>query len=299
MTKLVEFLGREELFAPGHRGCAGCGDAMAARLVCKAIGKNSIVVTPTGCLEVISSPYPETCWRIPWIHVAFENTAAVASGIEVGIKALARKKRAKIEANVVALAGDGGTYDIGFQALSGMVERRHNVLYICCNNSAYMNTGIQRSSATPYGAWTTTTPPGRVSIGKRTWEKDLPAIMVAHGVDYVATACISYPLDLVEKVRKGLKTEGPAYIDILAPCPTGWRFDSSLTVAMGKLAVETGYYPLYEVVNGEVRVTVKVPKRKPVSEFLKAQGRFRHLTDKDIAVFQRFVDERCKRLGIP
>jgi pyruvate ferredoxin oxidoreductase beta subunit len=293
---LVKQLGEEELFAPGHHGCAGCGNAIATRLVCKAVGRNSIVVTPTGCLEIISSMYPRTAWRIPWIHVAFENAAAVAAGVECGLKSLESKGKRRIRAHVVVIAGDGGTYDIGFQALSGTFERGHRVLYVCLNNEAYMNTGVQRSGATPYGAWTTTTPPGRQSVGKKVWRKNMAAIVAAHGVPYVATACISYPVDLVRKVKKGLE-KGQAFIEVLAPCPVGWRFSSDLTIRVGKVAVETGYYPLYEIEDGKVSLTVRVPDRKPVTEFLALQGRFKHLTEREMAVFQEYTDAQYKQLG--
>lgn len=298
---LVKELGKEEYFAPGHRGCSGCGEAIAIRLLCKAIGKNMIIITATGCLEIISSTYPETAWRVPWFHVAFENTAAVASGVESALKAQIRKgkRRPKEKIHVVGIAGDGGTFDIGLQALSGALERGHDMLYVCLDNEAYMNTGIQRSSATPYGAWTTTSPPGKYSIGQDTWKKNMPAIAAAHNIPYVATACISYPLDLVRKLRKGALANGPAYVQVLTPCPPGWRFDSELTVEIGRLAVQTGYYPLYEIENGKLKVAMKIPKRKPVVEFLKPQGRFRHLTEKDVATLQSFVDTQCNQLGIP
>lgn len=297
---LVKQLGKEELFALGHSGCAGCCETIAVRLLGKAIGKNAIVVTATGCLEIISSGYPQTAWRVPWFHVAFENTAAVAAGIEAALKAQMRKGRRPPEKiHVVGVAGDGGTFDIGLQALSGALERGHDFLFVCLDNEAYMNTGIQRSGATPYGAWTTTSPPGRRSIGEDRWKKNMPAIAAAHNIPYVATACISYPLDLVRKIRKGVEVDGPAYVQVLTPCTTGWRFDSSLTIEVGRLAVQTGYYPLYEIENGKLNVTVNIQKRKPAIEFLKTQGRFRHLKKKDIAAFQNFVDAQCKQLGIP
>jgi pyruvate ferredoxin oxidoreductase beta subunit len=297
---LVKQLGKEELFAQGHRGCAGCGETIATRLLGKAIGKDMIVITATGCLEIISSVYPQTAWRVPWFHVAFENAAAVASGVEAALKAQMRKgKRLPEKIHVIGLAGDGGTYDIGLQALSGALEREHDFLFVCFDNEAYMNTGIQRSGSTPYGAWTTTTPPGKCSIGEDHWKKNLPAIVAAHNIPYVATACITYPLDLVSKLRKGAAVNGPAYVQVLTPCPTGWRFDSNLTIEVGRLAVQTGYYPLYEIEDGKLHVTIKIPERKPVIEFLKVQGRFRHLKEKEIANFQRFVDAQCKQLGIP
>ncbi|RLI34056.1 pyruvate synthase subunit beta [Candidatus Bathyarchaeota archaeon] len=298
--KKIEDLPREEWFVQGHRACQGCGLALATRLAMKALGPNTIVATATGCLEVISSPYPYTSWAVPWIHVAFENAAAVASGIEAALKALMRKgvlEPKKI--NVVAMAGDGGTADIGLQALSGALERWHDFVYICLDNEAYMNTGIQRSGTTPYMAWTTTSPVGKILRGKWTVKKNMPAIAAAHGIPYVATATVAYPLDLVNKVKRAAETEGPAYIHILCPCTPGWRISNEITIKISRLAVQTGFFPLYEIVNGELKVTVKPGKRKPVAEYLKLQGRFRHLTDEDIAKIQEHVDRECAKLGIP
>ncbi|HEY87490.1 MAG TPA: pyruvate synthase subunit beta [Dehalococcoidia bacterium] len=271
---------RRENFAPGHRACIGCGEALAVRLACKALGQNIIIANATGCMEIVSSPLPNTTWRVPWIHTLFENTAAVASGIEAGLKVLARKGRIlDLDTKVVAIAGDGGTSDIGLQAISGAFERGHNFVYICFDNEAYMNTGIQRSSATPYGAFTTTSPPGKKSIGQVTWKKDMPAIAVAHNIPYVATACHSYPFDLMAKVDKAMATHGPAYVHILSVCPTGWRSPVDLTIKMGRLAVETGVFPLYEVEYGKYRLSVDLPKLRPVTDYLKLQGRFRHLSE--------------------
>ena len=282
----------EEIFAPGHRACIGCGEALAVRLACKALGQNVIVVNATGCMEVVSSQLPYTSWRIPWIHTLFENTAAVASGIEAGLKVMIKKgRRPKQEVNVVAMAGDGGTSDIGLQALSGALERGHNFLYICFDNEAYMNTGIQRSSATPYGASTTTSPAGKVSIGQVTWKKDMPAIAAAHNIPYVATACPSYPFDLVNKVAKGAATHGPAYIHIFSVCPTGWRCPADSAIRLGRLAVQTGIFPLYEIENGKYKLSVKTPKLKPVQDYLKQQGRFRHLSEETITEIQHRVDK--------
>ena len=287
----------EEIFAPGHRACIGCGEALAVRLACKALGQNTIVVTATGCIEIISSQLPYTSWRVPWIHTLFENTAAVASGIEAGLKAMARKgRRPKQNINVVAMAGDGGTSDIGLQALSGALERGHNLLYICFDNEAYMNTGIQRSSATPYGASTTTSPAGKMSIGQLSWKKDMPSIVAAHNIPYVATACPSYPFDLVSKVAKGAATQGPAYIHIFSVCPTGWRCPTDSTIQMGRLAVQTGIFPLYEIENGEYKLSVNPPKPKPVQDYLKLQGRFRHLSEETIAEIQNRVDKEYAKL---
>jgi pyruvate ferredoxin oxidoreductase beta subunit len=296
---------KDEPFAPGHRACIGCGQSLAVRLACKAIGRNSIIVCATGCIEVYSSPLPFTSWRVPWIHTLFENTAAVASGIEAGLKVMARKgKRPKEKINVVAIAGDGGTSDIGMQALSGALERGHDFLYICFDNEAYMNTGIQRSSATPYGASTTTQPAGKITIGQITWKKNLPAIAAAHDIPYVATACPSYPFDLMTKVAKGVATPGPAYIHVLSVCPTGWRCDTDITIKIGRLAVQTGVFPLYEVENGQYKLNVDPPQLKPVSEYLKLQGRFRHLSEEAINQIQERVTreyaklkEKCAKTG--
>jgi len=283
----------EEFLAPGHRGCAGCGATVGVRLALKVLGKNTVAVSSTGCLEVITTPYPETAWRIPWIHVAFENAAAVASGVERALKAKGRD-----DVNVVAFAGDGGTADIGLQALSGAMERGHNIIYICYDNEAYMNTGIQRSASTPYGASTTTSPHGKESFGEDRPKKNMPLIMAAHGVPYVATASISYPEDFMEKVRKARDTDGPAYIHLHQPCTTGWGFDPAKTVELGRLAVETGSWILYEIEDGDFRVTYRPVQRKPVEEYLNAQKRFRHLTEEQKARIQEYVDSVCQELRI-
>ncbi len=291
MKELLEI--EEELLAPGHRACPGCGEALAIRIALKALGRNVIVVQATGCGEVVSTPYPQTAWRVPYIHVAFENAAAVASGIECALKKLGKK-----DVKVVAFAGDGGTADIGLQALSGAVERGHDFIYICTDNEAYMNTGIQRSGTTPFLAWTTTTPAGKVGRGKRQWKKDVPAIIAAHRAPYVATASVGYPLDLYQKIKKAKYIKGPCYIHIQCPCPPGWRFDSSKTIQVARKAVESGCWVLYEIEHGQMRVTFKPSKRIPVSEYLKLQGRFRHLTQEEIQKFQELVDQEWKRLGL-
>jgi pyruvate ferredoxin oxidoreductase beta subunit len=288
---------RDEYFAPGHRACIGCGEALAVRLACKAVGPNAIIVTATGCMEIVSSQLPWTSWRVPWIHTLFENTAAVASGIEAGLKAMKRKGR-KSDQNiqVVATAGDGGTSDIGLQALSGALERGHDFLYICWDNEAYMNTGIQRSSATPYGASTTTAPAGKKSIGQVTWKKNMPAIAAAHNIPYVATASPSYPFDLMAKVAKGVAIDGPAYVHILSVCPTGWRCPPESTIKIGRLAVQTGIFPLYEVENGKYKLNINLSQRQPVQDYLKLQGRFRHLSEEEIKVIQDRVDKEYAEL---
>ena len=293
----VRTLTQKEYFSPGHRSCQGCAEALAVRLVAKALGRNVIVANATGCMEIVSSPLPYTAWRVPWIHVAFENTAAVASGIESALKVLMRKGRIPHKKIVtVAMGGDGGTADIGLQALSGAMERGHNFVYICTDNEAYMNTGIQRSSATPFGAATTTSPVGRVQMGQITWKKNMPAIAAAHNIPYVATACPSYPIDLVQKVKKAADIEGPAYVHILSVCPTGWRTAPELSIRLGRLAVETGIFPLYEVEKGQYRLSIDFPKLKPIKEYVKLQGRFRHLTDEMIAEIEKRVHAEYEQL---
>ncbi len=262
----------KSLLAPGHTACLGCGEALASRLVVTAAGPNTIIAEATGCLEIISSRYPESAWEVPWIHSLFDNTAAVAAGIEAALRA-----QGKIgEVNVLSQGGDGATADIGFGPLSGAWERGHDVLYVCYDNEAYMNTGIQRSGLTPFHARTSTSPPGKVSLGNPTLKKDLPAIAVAHGVPYVATSSAAWPRDIQTKVKKALSIRGPKYLQIHVPCPLGWGFDSSQTVNLGKLAIQCGLYPIFEYTNGELTGSMKV-KPVPVEEYLKAQVRFRHL----------------------
>lgn len=282
-------LPEEELFAQGHRACAGCGQALAVRIVMKAAGKNTIVANATGCLEVFSTPYPESAWKIPWIHVAFENVAAVASGIA---EALKYKKE---KCNVLALAGDGGTFDIGLQALSGAAERGHNFCYVCFDNGAYMNTGIQRSGATPKYASTTTSPAGKKVHGKQEFKKDMPFIIAAHGA-YVATASISNYMDLFNKVKKGLEFDGPAYIQVDNTCGTGWKTASNMSVEISKKAYETRIYPLFEIEGGVLKNLKKPTKRIPVEECLRLQGRFKHLNEEEIKDIQDHVDKNWERL---
>jgi len=286
----------KEYFAPGHRACMGCGEALAVRLVCKALGRNVIIANATGCMEIVSSPLPSTSWEVPWIHTLFENTAAVASGIEAGIKVLSRKGKYTRKTKVIAMGGDGGTADIGFQALSGALERGHDFIYICFDNEAYMNTGIQRSSATPFGASTTTSPAGKVSIGQTRWKKNLPAIAAAHNIPYVATACHSYPFDLMNKIHKAVDVKGPSYIHILSVCPTGWRLPSDLTIRAGRLAVETGIFPLYEVEDDRYTLNLDFPQLRPVEDYFKLQGRFRHLSKETISQIQERVAAEYAKL---
>jgi pyruvate ferredoxin oxidoreductase beta subunit len=280
-----------EYVTSGHRACQGCAEILALRLALKVFGDDTVIAMATGCMEIISTPLPTTNWRLPWIHVAFENAAAVASGVESGLKILMEKgKIPQKDIHVVAVAGDGGTSDIGLQALSGALERGHKFTYICLDNEAYMNTGIQRSSSTPFGAMTTTSPPGKKGIGQSTQKKNMPKIVAAHNIPYVATACPSYPFDLLAKIKKAKAVNGPSYIHILSVCPTGWRIPSNEAIQYGKLAVRTGVFPLYEVENGKYKITHSPEPLRPVSEYIKGQGRFRHLTDDLIAQIQERVN---------
>ena len=280
-----------EPVSPGHRACQGCGEILALRLAMKAIGTNVVVCSATGCMEIITSPFPQTAWRVPWIHVAFENAAAVASGVEAAYKAMNRKGIInQPDVTIVGYGGDGATADIGMQALSGALERGHNFLYMCFDNEAYMNTGIQRSSSTPFGASTTTSPAGSKSIGQSTWKKDMSAIAVAHGTPYVATASPAFPIDLMNKAKKASMVPGPAYLHIYSPCPTGWRCGIEESIEVAKLAVQSKVFPLYEVIDGQYFLSRDVKKPKPVTEYFKPQRRFRHLTEGDVAKIQERVD---------
>lgn len=288
----------QEYINSGHRACQGCAEVLAVRHVLKAIGPDAILAMATGCMEIISSPYPLTSWNIPWIHVAFENAAAVASGVESGLKVLRRKGRVPDkDVTIIAMAGDGGTTDIGIQALSGMMERGHKVIYVCVDNEAYMNTGIQRSSSTPFGASTTTSPAGKVHpAGQMTWKKDMTAIAASHGIPYTATACPSFFTDLGKKVRKAKEANGPAYLHILSVCPTGWRIPPNKSIEYGKLAVDTGIFPLYEVENGVWKLNRKPKELKPVTDYFQGQGRFRHLDEKLTSYIQEQVNKRWEHL---
>jgi pyruvate ferredoxin oxidoreductase beta subunit len=288
---------KQENFAPGHRACIGCGEALAMRQAFKALDNNVIVVNATGCMEIFASQLPFTSWRLPWIHTLFENAAAVASGVEAAYKAMGRKGVPLPEnTKVVAIGGDGATSDIGLQAISGALERGHDFTYICFDNEAYMNTGIQRSSSTPYGAVTTTSPAGKKSFGQFSWKKNMPEIAAAHNIPYVATATHGYPFDLMAKVRKAVDTPGPAYVHILAVCPTGWRSPTDTVNRQSRLAVQTGMFPLYEVENGVYKMSLDLPKLRPVKDYLKGQGRFRHLSDDVIARIQERVELEYQKL---
>jgi pyruvate ferredoxin oxidoreductase beta subunit len=264
----------ESLFTSGHRACAGCGEALGAKLVMDAAGPNTIVTTCTGCLEVFSTAYPESAWRMPWIHSLFENSSAVAAGIESALIAMGKAEGV----NIIAQGGDGGTADIGIGCLSGMMERGHNVLYVCYDNEAYMNTGVQRSGLTPYDARTSTSPSGTVSWGNQHQKKNLLEICVAHGIPYAATATVGYPQDLMSKVKKALKIKGPKFLHVHVPCPLGWIYPTEKTIEIARIAVNTGLFPVVEFENGKLTRSRKIGKtRQPVEDYLKPQGRFKHL----------------------
>jgi pyruvate ferredoxin oxidoreductase beta subunit len=285
-------------------------------MVLKAIRGPTIVTTATGCLEVATSIFPYTAWNLPWIHSAFENTAATASGIESAWQAMIKKGKGPLAKyktlDVIAFAGDGGTYDIGLQALSGAMERGHDFTYVLLDNEAYMNTGIQRSGGTPFAAETTTTPAGRVIPGKREWKKPIDEIVISHEIPYVATLSAAYPLDVLRKSRKALEAEGPAFLHAIVPCARGWRFPPEKTIEVSRLAVQTCIFPLwecrlekgekvYELSSPSAAIARRPESKKPVEEYLQMQGRFGHLfrptrRDDIIGSIQEWVDHRWKQL---
>jgi len=282
-------LPKEELVHPGNRACTGCGLSIAYRIGLKALGPDTILVVPPSCLTVLQGLFPVASTKLPCLNVTFASTAAAATGVLEALKA-----QDKTHIKVVGWAGDGGTSDIGIQALSGAAERGDDFLFMCYDNEGYMNTGVQRSGTTPQGAITTNTP----FKGKQQRKKDVPAIMAAHGIDYVATASSAYPLDLYDKIRKSLALRGTKYIHIHTPCPPGWGFDTRYTIKMGRLAVETGYFDLYEVEQGEFRLTgasEKLLEKRPltpVSDYLKTQSRFRIMTEEQVADIQKQIDAK-------
>ncbi len=301
MPNLKELATRPEPLCGGHRACAGCGAPIVVRQILMS-SKDPVVVTcATGCLEVVTTIFPYTAWNIPFLHNAFENSAATCSGIEAAYQSLKRKNRVKAEhINFVAFGGDGGTYDIGFQSLSGAVERGHDMLYVCYNNEAYMNTGIQRSSATPKGASTTTAPAGKVVPGKVQFSKNLTEIMVAHDIPYVAQSAVGFWRDLTMKAEKAFAVRGPKFLNVMQPCRLGWGYKPEDTCVLGRLAADTCIWPLYEVENGKYKLTYKPREKKPVIEFLKIQDRFRHLlkpgNEAILEAIQKEVDRRWQSL---
>lgn len=291
----------DTLLSPGHRACAGCGQLVAARTVINTLGKDVIIANATGCLEVTTTPYPQSAWGVPWIHSLFENAAGVASGIQAALKQKGKDKQIK----VVAQGGDGGTFDIGIGLISGMWERNENILYICYDTEAYSNTGIQASGATPWASSTTTTPSGSGNtidaIGSHQKKKDMVAIALAHGLPYVAQTTAGYIADIQAKVKKALTMDGPGYIQIMTPCIPGWGLESDKAMHIGRLGAQTGLYPLLEYVDGELVKKMNVPSKKiKVEEYLKAQKRFAHLFKtplgkKQISYIQKIADENIER----
>jgi pyruvate/2-oxoacid:ferredoxin oxidoreductase beta subunit len=272
-----------EYMYSGHVGCPGCGAVIAMRFTLKALGDKTIVVLPACCWSIIAGAYPQSTLKVPVIHSAFETGGAVASGVRAALDV-----KGDTETTVVTWAGDGGTFDIGFQALSGAVERNEDFIYVCYDNEAYMNTGVQRSSSTPYGAWTTTTPG---QDWKKMRKKNIVEALVAHRIPYAATANIAFPEDLVRKVQKAKGLKGSRFIHIYASCPTGWRIPSEMSVKIARMAVQTNIFPLYEV-EGGIKYTINYkPKEYLVREYFKLQGRFRYLTDRDLDQIQEMVNE--------
>lgn len=285
-AKQTELTALTEKFRQGHYACPGCGVAIAMRLVLKALGEKTIVAVVTSCSGVISMAYPFTALGVPNFHTAFEIGAPTAGGI-----AHAMEIRGKKDINVVTFAGDGGTFDIGLQGLSASCDRNENFIYVCLDNEAYMNTGIQSSSATPADAWTMTTPTGRQRTKKKFME-----IIAAHRIPYAATASVGFPEDLMTKVLRAKEVRGTRFLHILTPCPTGWRMSEGDTARAAMLSVETRLFPLYEIRDGVDYTVTQEPQGLPVSRYLKMQGRYRHMTDQDISRVQKEVDEEWLRL---
>ncbi|NLI98528.1 3-methyl-2-oxobutanoate dehydrogenase subunit beta [bacterium] len=273
-----------EIMCSGHKACQGCGATIAMRYALKALGPRTILAIPACCWAVIDGPFPYSAAGVPLFHCAFETAAVTASGIRAGLDARGEK-----DVNVVAWAGDGGTFDIGIQALSGTVERNDNIIYFCYDNEAYMNTGVQRSSSTPWGAVTSTTPARHF---KQERKKDMMAIMAAHGIPYTASASIAYPEDFIKKIEKAMSIQGSKFIHVLATCPPGWRASPDISVQLARLAVQTHVFPLYEIYEGKYYKLSMDPQKKPITDYMKPQGRFRHLTEDQVKEMDRQIDER-------
>lgn len=286
------------LLNPGHSACAGCGMIIAARLLTNTIGSNSIMTGATGCSEVTTTQYPMSSFKIPWIHSLFENSSSLATGIVAALK-----KQGKEDVNVVAVGGDGATFDIGIGHLSGMWERGDNVLYVCYDNEAYQNTGYQTSGSTPLNAYTTTAPVGKKSFGNPTRKKNMIKIALAHHVPYIATATIGYPLDFVAKVKKALTIKGSKYIQVYVPCVPGWGSEPKDTINIARLAFSTGYYPIVEYINGELLGKMKINKKESIEKFLILQKRFKHLFKNEegkaeINKWQEMCDINIQKFGL-
>ncbi len=278
----------QELMCSGHLACPGCGASLAMRYALKALGRETMVIIPACCWSIIAGPFPYSALDVPIYHTAFETAAAVASGMKAALD-----KKGKDHITVLAWAGDGGTFDIGFQALSGAAERNDDFIYVCYDNEAYMNTGIQRSSSTPYGAWTTTTPDNHL---KERPKKDIVGIMAAHRIPYIATASVAYPEDLINKMKRAKDIRGTKFIHIFSPCPPGWKIQDEQSIRISQKAVHSRLFPLIEIVDGEKYTLSMEPNGIPVREYLSVQGRFRKLKEKDFEFIQQQVDNNWEKL---
>jgi len=288
--KTIKDVPQEECIVGGSSACAGCGAVLGMKLATKALGKKTIMINASGCMTLVPT-YPYTPFKIPWIHLGIENAGAIAGGIWAALK-----KKKKTDVQILAYIGDGATYDIGFQSLSGAIDRNDNFIYVCYNNQSFANTGVQKSSATPFGAYTSTTPVGKKEkLGNIESKKPLTKMIAAQGCQYVATACISYPLDYMRKLQRAAKIKGAKFINLLTPCQPGWGFHASQTIRIGKLAVETGAWPLYEIVDGKFALSLK-PRLKPVRKYLETQSRFKHLPDSAVRKIQKQINEQWKKL---
>jgi len=300
METLKQLLEKPQKLAPGHRTCRGCPVPIIVRSILRATDKPIVVVNATSCLEVTTTLYPQTSWMVPWLHNAFENAPATMSGVIGAYERLKEKRKIKEEIKFVVFGGDGSTYDIGLQSLSGAWERRDDFLYVCYDNEAYQNTGNQRSSATPLGALTTTTPLGKILKGKLQSRKNIMKIADAHNLPYLAQAAIHNWADFHQKAKKALETKGPTFINVFSPCIPGWKINSSLTVEISKLAAKTCFWPLYEIEDGKYRLNYQPKEKLPIIEFIKYQGRFKHLLKKEnkeiLDKLQLEVDSRWKDL---
>ncbi len=303
VKNLKQLTGNPELLTGGHRACAGCTGSNILRQIMLTAGADTVVGGATGCMEVVTTIFPYTAWKTSFIHSAFENCAATISGVETAFRSLKKHGELPVERekmNFIAFGGDGSSYDIGIQSLSGAMERGHNMLYVCYDNNAYMNTGIQRSSATPPGAYTSTAPAGSESYGKTQNRKDLTKIMVAHNIPYVAQTTPYHWKDLAMKVEKALAVDGPAFLNILMPCTVGWHFDPAIGIDLSREAVENHYWPLFEVENGVYKINKKPKNREPLAPWMKKQGRFKHLfkpgNEHVLERLQGWVDDEWEKL---
>ena len=300
MVSIKEMEKLPERLESGHKLCPGCGAPLIARHVLKATKDFVVVGLATGCLEVSTTVYPQTAWKVPYIHNAFENVAATISGVETAYRSLVKQKRFKKKVKFVAFGGDGGTYDIGIQSLSGALERGHDFVYVCYNNEAYMNTGIQRSGATPFAADTKTAPYGKVKVGKEQFPKDLTKIVAAHNIPYVAQATLANLPDLHMKAKKAFEVKGPAFLNVLSPCPLGWRHQSDITIELSKIAMDTCFWPIYEIIEGVWKLNYNPSVKKPIEEWIKPQGRYKHLLKPEnqhiIEKIQKNIDAEWAKL---